>query len=215
MKLDRAVDNFFAETEQVAFCTANVIPGIDFTDDPLLQGRNFSYLDTQLKRLGGPNFTKLPVNAPKGCPVSNYPAGWPHADRNARKGRVNYEPNGWGEGPRAHPLEGYVSYSAPVTGVKVRLRPESFADHYSQARQFYISQTLSNRGTLRPHWCSSCRNAPNPPSGPGSCRIFAILTRRLAELVADRLGLGELPAPAPAARPTRTDLAPHRRSASS
>jgi catalase len=70
MTLDRVVDNFFAETEQVAFCTQNVVPGIDFTDDPLLQGRNFSYLDTQLKRLGSPNFTKIPVNAPKGCPVS-------------------------------------------------------------------------------------------------------------------------------------------------
>ena len=69
--LDRTVDNFFAETEQVAFCTQNVVPGIDFTNDPLLQGRNFSYLDTQLKRLGGPNFTHLPVNAPK-CPVAHF-----------------------------------------------------------------------------------------------------------------------------------------------
>jgi len=69
--LDRVVDNFFAETEQVAFCTNNVIPGIDFTNDPLLQGRNFSYLDTQLKRLGSPNFTHIPINAPK-CPFLNF-----------------------------------------------------------------------------------------------------------------------------------------------
>ena len=75
--LDRVVDNFFAETEQVAFCTQNVVPGIDFTNDPLLQGRNFSYLDTQLKRLGSPNFTQLPVNAPK-CPYRALPAGRPH-----------------------------------------------------------------------------------------------------------------------------------------
>ena len=69
--LDRVVDNFFAETEQVAFCTQNIVPGIDFTNDPLLQGRNFSYLDTQLKRLGSPNFTYLPVNAPK-CPFATF-----------------------------------------------------------------------------------------------------------------------------------------------
>ena len=77
--LDRRVDNFFAETEQVAFCTQNVVPGIDFTNDPLLQGRNFSYLDTQLKRLGGPNFTHIPINAPK-CPFAQLPAGRPHGD---------------------------------------------------------------------------------------------------------------------------------------
>ena len=77
--LDRTVDNFFAETEQVAFCTQNVPPGVDFSNDPLLQGRNFSYLDTQLKRLGGPNFTHLPVNAPK-CPMHTLPAGRAHGD---------------------------------------------------------------------------------------------------------------------------------------
>lgn len=100
----------------------------DFTDDPLLLGRNLSCLDTQLKRLGGPNFTKLPVNAPKGCPVSNYQQDGRMQTSN-RKGRVNYEPNGWGEGPRAHPLEGDVSFAAPVGGVKARLRRESLADH--------------------------------------------------------------------------------------
>ena len=77
--LDRVVDNFFAETEQVAFCTQNIVPGVDFTNDPLLQGRNFSYLDTQLKRLGGPNFTHIPVNAPK-CPDGALPAGRAHGD---------------------------------------------------------------------------------------------------------------------------------------
>src|SRR6187399_17924 len=95
--LDRVVDNFFAETEQVAFCTQNVVPGIDFTNDPLLQGRNFSYLDTQLKRLGGPNFTQIPVNAPKAA-VSNFQQDGHMAMRNPR-GRINYEPNSWG-GPR-------------------------------------------------------------------------------------------------------------------
>ncbi len=79
MVLDRNPDNFFAETEQAAYCPANVPPGIDFTNDPLLQGRLFSYLDTQLKRLGGPNFHQIPVNAPKGCPFQQLPARRPHA----------------------------------------------------------------------------------------------------------------------------------------
>ena len=148
MTLNRVVDNFFAETEQVAFCTQNVVPGIDFSDDPLLQGRNFSYLDTQLKRLGSPNFTKIPVNAPKGCPVHNFQQDG-HMQTAARKGRVNYEPNGWAEGPREHPLEGYVSYPAAPKGDKARLRPESFADHYSQARLFYISQTELEQRHIR------------------------------------------------------------------
>ena len=93
--LDRMPDNFFAETEQVAFMTQNVPPGIDFSNDPLLQGRNFSYLDTQLKRLGGPNFTHLPINAPK-CPFAHFQQDGHMAMRNP-KGRVNYEPNSWGE----------------------------------------------------------------------------------------------------------------------
>ena len=91
--LDRRVDNFFAETEQVAFCTQNIVPGIDFSNDPLLQGRNFSYLDTQLKRLGGPNFTHIPINAPK-CPFAHFQQDGHMAMHNP-KGRVNYEPNSW------------------------------------------------------------------------------------------------------------------------
>src|ERR1700748_417476 len=91
--LDRVVDNFFAETEQVAFCTQNVIPGVDFTDDPLLQGRNFPYPDTQLKRLGSPNFTNLPINAPK-CPYANFQRDGQMA-MTTPPGRANYEPNSW------------------------------------------------------------------------------------------------------------------------
>ncbi|KAJ3061751.1 hypothetical protein HK102_009004, partial [Quaeritorhiza haematococci] len=137
--LDRTVDNFFAETEQVAFCTQNVVPGVDFSDDPLLQGRNFSYLDTQLKRLGSPNFTHIPINAPQ-CPMHTFQQDGHMAMRNP-KGRVNYEPNSWGVGPRESPDKGFRSYPAPVEGPKLRARPETFSDHYSQARQFYISQT--------------------------------------------------------------------------
>ena len=205
MTLDRAVDNFFAETEQVAFCTQNVVPGIDFTNDPLLQGRNFSYLDTQLKRLGGPNFTKLPINAPKGCPVSNYQQDG-HMQTAARKGRVNYEPNGWGEGPRAHPLEGYVSYKAPETGEKARLRPESFADHYSQARQFYISQTPVEQGHMQHALVFELSKCAEPGIRRRIVSHLRNIHDDLAQAVADGLGIRDMPKPAPAAQPTRMDL---------
>jgi len=114
--LDRVVDNFFAETEQVAFCTQNIVPGIDFRDDPLLQGRNFSLLDTQLKRLGGPNFAQLPINAPK-CPVHNFQQDGHMAMRNP-SGRVNYEPNSWTDqaGPRESPEKGFTTYPAQEFG---------------------------------------------------------------------------------------------------
>lgn len=140
--LNRCVDNFFAETEQVAFCTQNIVPGIDFTNDPLLQGRNFSYLDTQLKRLGGPNFTQIPINAPK-CPIHLFQQDGHMAMENP-KGRVNYEPNSWGirsGGPRENPEKGFHSYPETISGIKQRVRSETFADHYSQAKQFYVSQT--------------------------------------------------------------------------
>ncbi|MBF9033863.1 catalase [Rhodobacterales bacterium HKCCE2091] len=146
--LDRVVDNFFAETEQVAFCTQNIVPGIDFTNDPLLQGRNFSYLDTQIKRLGGPNFTHIPINAPR-CPFRHFQQDGHMAMHNPR-GRANYEPNSWGEqgGPRENPERGYKSFPEPVSGEKGRVRSETFADHYSQARQFYLSQTAIEQGHI-------------------------------------------------------------------
>ncbi|MDE2405890.1 MAG: catalase [Sphingomonadales bacterium] len=151
MTLNRNPDNFFAETEQVAFCPANVVPGIDFSHDPLLQGRLFSYLDTQLKRLGSTNFHQLPINAPK-CPVMNFQRDG-HMQMGVPKGRANYEPNSLNEagepgGPRECPATGFSSFPAierPEAArediAKVRLRPELFADHYSQARLFYASQT--------------------------------------------------------------------------
>ena len=103
--LDRMPDNFFAETEQVAFMTQNVPPGIDFSNDPLLQGRNFSYLDTQLKRLGSANFTHIPINAPK-CPFHHFQQDGHMAMRNP-VGHVNYQPNSFGEGPRESPERGF------------------------------------------------------------------------------------------------------------
>jgi len=146
MVLDRMPDNFFAETEQVAFCPANIVPGVDFTNDPLLQGRLFSYLDTQKSRLGSANFHQLPINAPK-CPMANFQRDG-MMQTLVPKGRANYEPNslvqaGEETGPRECPVTGFSSFAdvdvAGDTGGKVRIRPESFADHYSQARLFFRS----------------------------------------------------------------------------
>jgi catalase len=140
MVLDRWPNNFFAETEQVAYCPSHVVPGIDFSNDPLLQGRLFSYLDTQLSRLGSPNFHQLPVNAPK-CPFSNHQRDG-HMQMTQPVGRVAYEPNSLSENsPRETPAKGFHSAKVAESGEKDRIRAESFADHYSQARQFYISQT--------------------------------------------------------------------------
>ena len=138
--LDRNVDNFFAETEQVAFCPSHIVPGIDFSEDPLLQGRLFSYLDTQLSRLGGPNFHQIPVNAPK-CPFHNLQRDGIH-QMSLQKGRVAYEPNSLDpEGLRESAERGFRTSERPLDGNSVRLRSESFADHYSQARLFYRSQS--------------------------------------------------------------------------
>jgi catalase len=140
MVLDRNPDNFFAETEQVAFCPSHLVPGLDFSEDPLLQGRLFSYLDTQLSRLGGPNFHQLPVNAPK-CPFQNFRRDGIH-QMSLQKGRVAYEPNSLDmEAPRESMDRGFHTSARPVEGATVRVRSESFNDHYSQARLFYKSIT--------------------------------------------------------------------------
>jgi catalase len=139
MVLDRNPDNFFAETEQIAFCPANVVPGIDFSNDPLLQGRLFSYLDTQLLRLGGPNFNEIPVNQPK-CPWANLQRDG-HMRMRVSRGRVAYEPNTLApQAPRADPARGFAGQTRPEGGDTMRVRPESFADHYTQARLFFLSQ---------------------------------------------------------------------------
>ncbi len=139
MVLDRWPNNFFAETEQVAYCPSHVVPGIDFSNDPLLQGRLFSYLDTQLSRLGSPNFHQIPINAPK-CPFANHQRDG-HMQMSQPVGRVSYEPNSLStESPRESST-GFRSASVNEPGDKGRIRPESFSDHYSQARQFFNSQT--------------------------------------------------------------------------
>ncbi len=140
MILNRNVDNFFAETEQVAFCPANIVPGIGFSNDPLLQGRLFSYLDTQISRLGGPNFHQIPVNAPR-CPFHNQQRDGMH-QMQVPKGRANYEPNSIEPNPiRENPTLGFKPFSEETMGEKTTLRAETFADHYSQARQFFRSMS--------------------------------------------------------------------------
>jgi catalase len=146
LTLNRNPDNFFAETEQVAFHIGHVVPGIDFTNDPLLQGRLFSYTDTQLIRLGGPNFHEIPINRPTAPLHNNQRDGFMRQEIN--RGRVHYQPNSIGGNfPAQAPAAagGYVSYPEPIDGRKVRARGESFFDHYSQARMFYRSQSEPER----------------------------------------------------------------------
>ncbi len=140
MVLNRNPDNFFAETEQVAFCTAHVVPGIDFSNDPLLAGRIHSYVDTQITRLGGANFHEIPINAPL-APVNNNQRDGLHRQAIPR-GRVAYEPNSLGGGcPFQAGAAGFVSFPEPLEGDKLRGKPEKFAEHYDQATLFYESQT--------------------------------------------------------------------------
>ncbi|WP_372430706.1 catalase [Janibacter endophyticus] len=208
MTLNRTVDNVFSETEQVAFMTQNVPPGIDFSNDPLLQGRNFSYLDTQLKRLGSTNFTQLEVNAPR-CPVAHFQRDG-HMQTAHQSGRANYEPNsftGTDRGPREVGDAGHVPFAQPIQGDTRRIRAESFADHYSQARQFYVSQTPVEQDHIVAAYVFEL----------GKCEIPEIRTRVMANLrnvdetlaqrIADGLGM-DLPAASPAAVAARTDLEP-------
>lgn len=208
MVLNKLVDNFFAETEQVAFCTQNIVPGIDHSDDPLLQGRNFSYLDTQLKRLGGPNFTHIPINAPK-CPMHHFQQDGHMAMRNPT-GRANYEPNSWGAdgGPRETPKRGFKSFAAPIQGEKVRERSETFSDHYSQARQFYISQTPTEQKHISAALVFELSKVEKEDIRARMVSHLLNIDEALARSVADGLGLEQLPEPAKAARATRTDLKP-------
>lgn len=205
--LDRMPDNFFADTEQVAFLTHNIPPGIDFSNDPLLQGRNFSYLDTQLKRLGSPNFTHIPINAPK-CPLGHFQQDGHMAMHNP-SGRANYQPNSWGSdlgGPRQDPVRGFRSYAAREEGEKVRYRAESFADHYSQARQFYISQTPVEQDHIASAIVFELSKVETVAIRERVVSHLLNIDEALAKTVADKLGIGKLPKRAEPAVQVRTDL---------
>lgn len=150
MTLNQNVDNFFAETEQVAFHVGHVVPGIDFSNDPLLQGRLFSYTDTQLIRLGGPNFHELPINKPV-CPFHNNQRDG-YGRQTINKGPVSYHQNAIQQNSPAPTTEaagGYAHYAEKVEGHKVRARSQSFADHFTQARMFWLSMTEVEREHIR------------------------------------------------------------------
>jgi catalase len=206
MVLDRNPTNFFAETEQVAFCAGNVVPGIDFTNDPLLQGRLFSYLDTQLKRLGGPNFHQVPINQPK-CPFHNLQRDG-HMRMDVPAGQVNYEPSSLGpDVARASADLGYRTFPAPEAGEQLRVRPESFADHYSQARLFFESQTKPEQDHIVAALIFELSKCFLPRVRQAVLARIANIDDALATRVAAGLGLTEPVAPAATAAPV-TVVAP-------
>ena len=204
--LDRLVANFFAETEQVAFCVRNVVPGIDFTNDPLLQGRILSYQDTQLIRLGGPNFQQIPINAPK-CPVMhNQRDGF--MQMSPQKGRVHYSPSSLEhDSPRQDSARGFSSYAEPVTGEKLRIRSESFADHFSQALQFFYSQTEPEQNHIISAFIFELSKVETKAIRERMVGQLANVDPKIADRVAAGLGLASV-APVPTGVPARTDLAP-------
>jgi catalase len=204
--LNRNVDNFFAETEQAAFCVRNVVPGIDFSNDPLLQGRIFSYLDTQLKRLGGPNFQQIPVNAPK-CPVMHMQRDG-HMQMSLQRGRANYSPNSLQEdSPRQDPHRGLTSFAEPLAGNKQRIRAESFADHFSQARQFFYSQTEAEQNHIVSAFTFELSKVETKGIRERMVGQLANVDPKIAERVAEGLGLKEV-TPVPAKIKAREDLQP-------
>jgi catalase len=199
MVLDRWPNNFFAETEQVAYCPANVVPGIDFSNDPLLQGRLFSYLDTQLSRLGSANFHQIPINAPK-CPFANHQRDG-HMQMAQPTGRVAYEPNSLSQdSPRETPTKGFRSAAVPEMGEKSRIRAESFADHYSQARQFYLSQTAYEQAHIASALVFELSKVEHVHIRETMVGHLRHIEEDLACRVAMGLGLAKIPtAPIPAA----------------
>jgi catalase len=197
MVLNRNPDNFFAETEQVAFCTAHIVPGIDFTNDPLMQGRIHSYVDTQISRLGGPNFHEIPINAPVAQVHNNQRDGM---HRQAiHRGRVNYEPNSLGGGcPFQTGRMGFMSFPEHIEEDKVRGKPELFADHYSQARLFWISQTPVEQAHIVGGFRFELTRVQTPAVRRRMVANLANVDLMLATAVADGLGM-ELPDPSPPA----------------
>ncbi|MEG2803485.1 catalase [Stenotrophomonas sp.] len=202
MVLDRWPDNFFAETEQVAYCPANVPPGIDFSNDPLLQGRLFSYLDTQLSRLGGPNFHQIPVNAPK-CPFANHQRDG-HMQMGIPKGRVAYDPSSLQDDSPRETGDGFASHaSAPDDGRKGRTRAASFADHYSQARMFFRSLEAPEQAHLASALVFELSKVETAKVRERTVGHLRNIDGGLAKRVAAGLGMAALPEAAATATPAQ------------
>ncbi|QOL50017.1 catalase [Massilia litorea] len=200
MVLDRNPDNFFAETEQVAFCTAHIVPGIDFSNDPLLQGRNHSYLDTQISRLGGANFHEIPINSPIVQIQNNQRDGMHRQAIN--RGRVNYEPNSLGGGcPFQAGKAGFTSFPERFTTEdKVRGNPALFAEHYGQARLFYQSQSAAEQTHIANAFRFELTRVQTPAVRERMLALLANVDDGLVAKVAEGLGM-DVPAPLPMASP--------------
>ena len=203
MVLNRNPDNFFAETEQVAFGTQNVVPGIDFSNDPLLAGRIHSYVDTQLSRLGGPNFHEIPINSPIATVHNNQRDG---IHRQALpRGGVAYEPNSLAGGCpfQAGAVQGFVSVPARLQAqeeqAKVRGKPEKFADHYTQATLFYESQTAAEKAHIAAAFRFELSKVTVPAIRQRTVAMLRNASEELAQLVAAGLGMTVLPEPLPRA----------------
>ncbi|MES2950800.1 MAG: catalase [Pseudomonadota bacterium] len=202
--LNRNPDNFFAETEQVAFCAAHVVPGIDFSNDPLLAGRIHSYVDTQITRLGGPNFHEIPINAPV-APVHNNQRDGLHRQAIPR-GRVSYEPNSLGGGCpfQAGAGQGFVTVPERLAAQqeqqsKLRGKPEKFAEHYTQATLFFDSQTATEQAHIAAAFRFELSKVTVPAIRQRMVASLRNVSQALAQRVADGLGMETLPEPMPRA----------------
>lgn len=212
MVLNRNPDNFFAETEQVAFCAAHVIPGIDFSNDPLLAGRIHSYMDTQISRLGGPNFHEIPVNSPV-KPVHNNQRDGMHRQAIPR-GRVSYEPNSLGGGCpfQAGAEQGFVTVPERIQAeqlqTKVRGKPEKFADHYTQAKLFFNSQTPVEQAHIAAAFRFELSKLTVPAIRQRMVSSLRNVSEALARQVADGLGMSSMPPAMPLAlaKPSKPEV---------
>ena len=190
MTLNRNPDNFFAETEQVAFHLGNIVPGIDFTNDPLLQGRLFSYTDTQLLRLGGPNFHEIPINRPI-VPVHNNQRDG-HSRQTINKGRVSYHPNSLGAGSPVQVKSangGFTSYRERIEARKIRARSQSFFDHFSQAKLFFNSQSEPEKDHIVQALSFELGKVETIAIRQRMLRILFLIDKGLAAEVAYNLGV--------------------------
>jgi len=190
LTLNRNPDNFFAETEQVAFHIGNVVPGIDFTNDPLLQGRLFSYLDTQLTRLGGPNFHEIPINRPVAPVHNNQRDGFMRQTIN--KGQTSYDPNSLRGGcpfQAGMDMSGFTSYAERIDAQKIRERSPSFFDHFSQATLFFNSQSEAEQNHIIKALRFELGKLETPPIRERMLLLLAQVDKSLARRVAEGLGL--------------------------
>ncbi|UVT17493.1 MAG: catalase [Nitrospira sp.] len=190
LTLNRNPDNFFAETEQVAFHPGHLVSGIDFSDDPLLQGRLFSYTDTQLLRLGGPNFHEIPINRPVAPVHNNQRDG--HMRQTINQGRVSYHPNSLGGGcpmQAKADMGGFVSYGERMGGVKVRARSKKFFDHFSQATLFWNSQSHPEKNHIVQALRFELGKVEVPAIRERMVFLLAQVDKTLASLVAQGLGI--------------------------